>query len=182
MQKRTLSLKKKPQSKYKRKQSKYINKFRSKQRCVIMHGIHFGDGTDDFRDRNDLRFPEILEAVFTRPLTFTDHLECISDVQKGLFFLFPLSFFLFFPPELIFPFDQKENLSACHWFENKWTAIRLHFDWESKTLCYGIKPFPNTLSSEFVFRCVLASLYEALSVRRSVGPLVGPSVNRSVGP
>ena len=41
-----------------------------------------------------------------------------------------------------------------------------------------------------VFRCVLASLYEALSVRWSVGPsvgrsvrpLVGPSVGRSVRP
>ena len=32
-----------------------------------------------------------------------------------------------------------------------------------------------------VFRCVLASLYEGLSVRRSVGPSVGRSVGPSVG-
>ena len=33
----------------------------------------------------------------------------------------------------------------------------------------------------FLFRCVLASLYEALSVRWSVRPSVGPSVRPSVG-
>ena len=32
-----------------------------------------------------------------------------------------------------------------------------------------------------IFRCVLASLYEDLSVRPSVGPSVGPSVRWSVG-
>ena len=33
-----------------------------------------------------------------------------------------------------------------------------------------------------VFRCVLAFLYEGLSVRPSVGPSVDPSVGLSVGP
>ena len=33
-----------------------------------------------------------------------------------------------------------------------------------------------------VFRCVLAVLYEGLSVRPSVGPSVDPSVGLSVGP
>ena len=33
-----------------------------------------------------------------------------------------------------------------------------------------------------IFRCVLASLYVAVSVRRSVRPSVGPSVRPSVGP
>ena len=41
-----------------------------------------------------------------------------------------------------------------------------------------MKPFSVCL----VFRCVLASLYEGLSVRRSVGPSVGRSVRRSVRP
>ena len=38
------------------------------------------------------------------------------------------------------------------------------------------------IDSMCVFRCVLASLYEALSVRPSVRPSVGPSVRRSVRP
>ena len=37
-------------------------------------------------------------------------------------------------------------------------------------------------SCPHVFRCVLASLYEGLSVRRLVGRSVGPSVRWSVGP
>ena len=38
----------------------------------------------------------------------------------------------------------------------------------------------KALSMHQVFRCVLASLYEGLSIRRSVGPSVGPSVCPSI--
>ena len=37
-----------------------------------------------------------------------------------------------------------------------------------------------TFLKKMIFRCVLASLYEGLSVRPSVGPSVGWSVGRSV--
>ena len=42
--------------------------------------------------------------------------------------------------------------------------------------------FPNTLSHFKLFRCVLASLYEALSVRQSICPSIHPSVRPLVRP
>ena len=40
--------------------------------------------------------------------------------------------------------------------------------------------FKTIIQFDAIIRCVLASLYEGLSVRQSVGPLVRPLIHQSV--